>query len=68
MFRSVAQKTSALLRTFRPLSKQLPSTKPFSTTGAYQVIDHQYDAIVVGAGGAGLRAAVGLSEQGFNTV
>jgi len=31
------------------------------------VIDHQYDAIVVGAGGAGLRAAVGLSELGFKT-
>ena len=23
--------------------------------GAYEVIDHEYDAIVVGAGGAGLR-------------
>ncbi|PNW73110.1 hypothetical protein CHLRE_14g619133v5 [Chlamydomonas reinhardtii] len=34
---------------------------------SYPVIDHQYDAIVVGAGGAGLRAAVGLSELGFNT-
>jgi hypothetical protein len=33
----------------------------------YPIIDHQYDAIVVGAGGAGLRAAVGLSELGFNT-
>lgn len=31
----------------------------------YPVIDHEYDAIVVGAGGAGLRAAVGLSELGF---
>lgn len=35
--------------------------------GSTQVIDHKYDAIVVGAGGAGLRAAVGLSELGFNT-
>jgi succinate dehydrogenase/fumarate reductase flavoprotein subunit len=31
------------------------------------MIDHQYDAIVVGAGGAGLRAAVGLSEAGLKT-
>jgi succinate dehydrogenase (ubiquinone) flavoprotein subunit len=31
------------------------------------VIDHHYDALVVGAGGAGLRAAVGLTEAGFNT-
>lgn len=39
----------------------------FGTKSAYPVIDHQYDAIVIGAGGAGLRAAVGLSELGFNT-
>ncbi|KAF2689679.1 succinate dehydrogenase, partial [Lentithecium fluviatile CBS 122367] len=31
------------------------------------VIDHHYDAIVVGAGGAGLRAAVGLTEAGLKT-
>lgn len=34
---------------------------------SYTVVDHTYDAIVVGAGGAGLRAAIGLSEHGFNT-
>ncbi|KAG0571983.1 hypothetical protein KC19_VG058900 [Ceratodon purpureus] len=33
----------------------------------YPLVDHTYDAIVVGAGGAGLRAAIGLSESGFNT-
>ena len=38
--------------------------KAFSSK-SYPVIDHEYDAIVVGAGGAGLRAAVGLSELGF---
>ena len=31
------------------------------------LIDHHYDAIVLGAGGAGLRAAVGLAESGLNT-
>ncbi|KXL46766.1 hypothetical protein M433DRAFT_65209 [Acidomyces richmondensis BFW] len=31
------------------------------------LIDHHYDAIVVGAGGAGLRAAVGLAESGLET-
>lgn len=30
-------------------------------------MDHQYDAVVVGAGGSGLRAAMGLSEAGFKT-
>ncbi|KAH8165133.1 hypothetical protein CIB48_g3119 [Xylaria polymorpha] len=35
------------------------------TTDCHQ--DHEYDALVVGAGGAGLRAAFGLAEAGFNT-
>ncbi len=30
----------------------------------YPVIDHDYDAVVVGAGGAGLRAAFGLVQEG----
>ena len=38
-----------------------------SAMGGYTIIDHTYDAIVVGAGGAGVRAAIGLSEHGFNT-
>ena len=40
---------------------------PAGGTGAYTVIDHEYDAVVVGAGGAGLRAAIGLSEHGLKT-
>jgi len=38
-----------------------------SNISDYQVYDHTYDAVVVGAGGAGLRAAFGLSEAGFKT-
>lgn len=37
------------------------------TMAGYRVIDHTYDALVVGAGGSGLRAAFGLVEQGFRT-
>jgi succinate dehydrogenase / fumarate reductase, flavoprotein subunit len=33
----------------------------------YKIIDHEYDAVVLGAGGSGLRAAVGLSEAGLKT-
>mmetsp|Transcript_24577 Transcript_24577/g.61652 ORF Transcript_24577/g.61652 Transcript_24577/m.61652 type:complete len:647 (-) Transcript_24577:43-1983(-) len=33
----------------------------------YPVVDHTYDALVVGAGGSGLRAALGLTEKGFKT-
>ncbi len=34
---------------------------------AYQFIDHDYDVVVVGAGGAGLRATLGMAEQGLKT-
>jgi succinate dehydrogenase / fumarate reductase, flavoprotein subunit len=34
---------------------------------AYDIIDHTYDVLVVGAGGAGLRATLGLAEAGLST-
>ncbi len=34
---------------------------------AYQVIDHVYDAVIVGAGGSGLRATMGAAEAGLKT-
>jgi len=34
---------------------------------AYEFVDHTYDVIVVGAGGAGLRATLGLAEAGLTT-
>jgi succinate dehydrogenase / fumarate reductase flavoprotein subunit len=34
---------------------------------SYEFVDHTYDVVVVGAGGAGLRAAVGLAEAGLST-
>jgi succinate dehydrogenase / fumarate reductase flavoprotein subunit len=36
-------------------------------TKEYEFIDHAYDVVVVGAGGAGLRATLGLAEQGLST-
>ena len=33
----------------------------------YQIIDHDYDIVVVGAGGAGLRATLGMTSSGFKT-
>jgi succinate dehydrogenase / fumarate reductase flavoprotein subunit len=36
-------------------------------TDAYKIIDHTYDCIVVGAGGAGLRATLGMTAAGFST-
>ena len=39
----------------------LPSSR------AYQVVDHAYDVVVVGAGGSGLRAALGCAAAGLKT-
>ncbi len=36
-------------------------------TAAYELVDHSYDVIVIGAGGAGLRATLGLAEAGLKT-
>ncbi|KAI8036691.1 hypothetical protein M5D96_010492 [Drosophila gunungcola] len=33
----------------------------------YALTDHKFDAIVIGAGGAGMRAGFGLAEKGFKT-
>jgi succinate dehydrogenase / fumarate reductase flavoprotein subunit len=35
-------------------------------SGDYEFIDHTYDVVVVGAGGAGLRATFGLAEAGLS--
>ncbi|KAL7581163.1 hypothetical protein ACA910_005952 [Epithemia clementina (nom. ined.)] len=62
MFRRVSQegrRLSAASITGRCLSSKV--------VGDYTVVDHEYDAVVVGAGGSGLRAAMGLSEAGFKT-
>ena len=34
---------------------------------SYEFVDHEYDVVVVGAGGAGLRATLGMAEQGLRT-
>merc|ERR1719473_1923793 len=49
--------------------RRAPAARRFSsgaTKSAYEIVDHEYDAVVVGAGGAGLRAAYGLSKAGYN--
>ena len=35
--------------------------------GAYRIVDHTYDVVVVGAGGAGLRATFGMGASGLKT-
>ena len=36
-------------------------------SNSYKIIDHTYDAVVVGAGGSGLRATMGIAEKGLKT-
>jgi succinate dehydrogenase flavoprotein subunit len=34
---------------------------------SYEIIDHEYDVVVVGAGGSGLRATLGAAQAGLKT-
>ncbi len=59
----------------RPPRRQAPSPRSrlMATNGtnggapAYTIHDHAFDVVIVGAGGAGLRATVGCSEAGLRT-
>src|SRR5580700_10548037 len=54
---------------FRDLTQMADGSLNQAAPGgkAYDIIDHSYDVVVVGAGGAGLRAVVGCSEAGLRT-
>ncbi|KAI0279809.1 succinate dehydrogenase [Russula aff. rugulosa BPL654] len=76
MFRKTLSRTFPHGRTFHSSGpvRRVAATNPVKaqevnswSSGKYPLIEHEYDAIVVGAGGAGLRAAFGLAEAGFNT-
>ncbi|CAD8136572.1 unnamed protein product [Paramecium pentaurelia] len=66
LFRQQAMK---LMNRFAVVANNKPEKGPSQghLTDKYTIIDHTYDAVVVGAGGAGLRAAFGLVELGFKT-
>ena len=64
---SSAARTAAARAAFSKTSTAARALSSSKLTGDYVVVDHEYDAVVVGAGGSGLRAAMGLSEAGFKT-
>ncbi|RPI44203.1 MAG: succinate dehydrogenase flavoprotein subunit [Hyphomicrobiaceae bacterium] len=49
------------------LSKGDGIAKPALNGKAYPLTDHVYDVVIVGAGGAGLRATLGCAEAGLKT-
>ncbi len=50
-----------------PPDSAAPQIGPSINGKAYQIVDHSYDVVVVGAGGAGLRATFGMAEKGLRT-
>ena len=42
-------------------------SRPGVAGNAYKYVDHSFDVVVIGAGGAGLRATLGMAEQGLKT-
>jgi len=55
------------MRAIKSFSRVVHRSMSTTTIGGYQVFDHNFDAVVIGAGGAGLRAAAGLVAHGLNT-
>ena len=49
------------------MPKSDKSSDKEKATEAYKIIDHNYDTVVVGAGGSGLRATMGSAEAGLKT-
>eukprot|EP01039_Chlorochromonas_danica_P007964 gene7964-8784_t len=65
-FKSLQNVTRSQVRTL--VQGKAPQGKAASDlTSKYTIVDHDYDVVVVGAGGAGLRAAMGSAEAGFKT-
>jgi len=50
-----------------PKTKNAPPKTVTIGARAYPIIDHTFDVVVVGAGGAGLRATLGASQAGLRT-
>ena len=38
-----------------------------TNTSTYEIVDHLHDVLIIGAGGAGLRATLGMSDSGLST-
>ena len=63
----LSRSAKALKRGLHSSSAAASAVRIDTSSKSYPIVDHSYDAVVVGAGGAGLRAAMGLAEHGFKT-
>src|SRR5258705_8286605 len=52
---------------YSPSSNCFLATRSHRMPKAYEIIDHSFDVIVLGAGGAGVRATLGMVSAGLNT-
>jgi succinate dehydrogenase (ubiquinone) flavoprotein subunit len=64
LLRSLRSSTTTARTTALAAATRSASTVPEQN---YPIVEHDYDVVVVGAGGAGLRAAMGAAEHGFKT-
>ena len=65
MFRQLSFAVRRCLSTSAANAASGTSSSVKKRIGDYDIVDHFYDAVVVGAGGSGLRAAFGLAQAGF---
>ena len=49
------------------MAKDIKGNGAASAGKSYTYVDHKFDVVVVGAGGSGLRATLGMAEQGLKT-
>ncbi|XP_067008015.1 succinate dehydrogenase [ubiquinone] flavoprotein subunit, mitochondrial [Anabrus simplex] len=70
LFTSVVKVNRPLVSSQRDLHSSLDSARAeckSDVVAKYKVVDHTFDVVVIGAGGGGLRAAIGLASDGFKT-
>src|ERR1700688_2196173 len=54
-------------RACSPSSNCSSLNKDNTMANSYNIVDHSFDVVVLGAGGAGLRATLGMVAAGLNT-
>src|SRR6201987_5435216 len=57
----------SLVRAYLPSSSSISVARSKTMPNSYDIIDHSFDVVVLGAGGAGLRATLGMVAAGLHT-